>query len=186
MRALLLGSGANPDVGRLGGTTLLAFFALFGDRRMVDFLLAHGADPEARIRGGATVREILDGPDDRWNPIERPDAPEWRARNAQTVLRISESLRLSPEAYVAQNRTILVWDLHALTYDDPRLGDWARAVAAILASPAAQGEAYRLYLTGETLHEALRSSARVRRRAERESHRERRAEEFAAIHFPAR
>ncbi len=186
MRRLLLDAGADPDGGRTAGMTLMAFFGSFRDRRWVDFFLSYGANPEERVREGQTVRELLDDPATVWmKPFpERMDTREHRRRTREAILRLSGGLRLTPEAFVAAHRNILIWSFGAYPYDDPMLAKWAQRVAEILGSPDAQEAAYRLHLSGDTLQEALRSLTSSRRRAERRLVRQRREAEFAAMYFP--
>ena len=182
-KRLLLDAGADPDRGRIAGMTAMAFFASFRDRRMVDLFLTYGADPEAMTRKGPSVRSLLDDPETAWMVPFPMDTPERRTSNAKAILRLSDGLRLTPEAYVAEHRDILVWSFGAYPYDDSALQTWAARVSELLSSPDRLEEAYRLHLAGDTLQDALRSLARPRQRAELERLRRERAAEFEAIHL---
>lgn len=183
MKRLLLDAGANPDFGKIGGMTLMAFFASFGDRERVELFRSYGADTGEKIRKGPTVQEALDDPSLVWRNPGMPDTPEMRQSHAEFVRKHSDDLRISPEAYVAQQRHILLWGLHGYPYDDPRLAEWASAVAALLDSPDRLEAAYRQHLEGEELQSALCSLIRPRQRAERDARRKARIAEFETFYF---
>jgi hypothetical protein len=183
MKRLLLDAGADPDRGRTGGMTLLAFFASFRERSMVDLLLAYGADPEQMTHKGPSVREILEDPATAWAKPFPMDSPEHRERNAAAILKLSDGLRTSPEAFVAAHRHTLIWSFGSYPYDDPEIAAWASQVSRLFASPDEREAAYRLHLRGDELSDALRSLDRERRRAERDRRREERAAEFEATYF---
>lgn len=183
MKRLLLDAGADPDRGRIAGMTLMAFFAEFRHREWIDFLLAHGADPAERTRDGRSVREILDDSATIWRSPLSADTPNGRARNADSILKLSDDLRLTPEAYVAAHRNIMLWSFGVCAYDDPALAAWASRVSDLLASSDRLEAAYRLHLTGDTLDAALRSLVRPRARALREAERRQRDERFEALHL---
>lgn len=184
MKRLLLDAGADPDLGRIEGMTLMAFFASFGDREMVEFLRSYGADTGERMRKGPTVQEALDDPDFAWNPLQRPETPESRKHHAEFILQESDGLRISPEQYVTDHREILIWGLHTYEYyDDPRLGEWATRVSELIGSLTLLETAYRQTLQGDALEEALRSLERPKWREERECLKRARDAEFEAMYF---
>ena len=182
-RRLLLDAGADPDQGRIIGMTLLALMASFRDRTHVDLLLAYGADPDERTREGASVRAILDDTTTVWMPPLPRDTPETRANHAEAILKLSEDLTISPEAFVAAHRNILIWSYAAYPFDRPELALWAEQVSSLLADPDALERAYRQNLTGDELDEALRSLVRPKQRAERERTRKERDAEFKRLHL---
>jgi len=178
MKRLLLENGADPDAGRIGEMTQMAFFALFGDREIVDLLMEFGADTSEKMKGGQTVQDALDDPKYRWAPLDRGR----EVKSDEAILELSDNLKIPPEQFVAEHRDILIFGFHNNPFDNPVLAAWANRVSEILRSEDLLEAAYLRYLDGPTLREALATLERSRRRGERDAARKRRLEEFEAAY----
>ena len=74
MAKLLLANGANPNIGDAKGMTPLHRAAYAGGQQLVDLLLEHQADVNARTTGGATGEHHASGP--RLDPMAE-QSPSW-------------------------------------------------------------------------------------------------------------
>lgn len=182
MKRFLLENGADPDAGRTGEMTQMAFFALFGNREVVDLLLEFGADTSEKMKGGRTVQDALDEPAYRWDRFRREPAE----KGDPAILKLSDNLNLSPEQFVAEHPNILIFGYHQHAFDDPALAAWANRVFEVLRSNDLLEAAYHRYLDGSALREALATLERSQRRSERDAARKRRLEEFEASYFADR